>query len=210
MTAARAGSFWASAFAHGVEASRTIGDFAVCQLLQYALHLCQQGIASKLPTGNQHPRGEHVLIGAGETDLAGKLLVSVRGYARGRTNQILSQHRRPKLPAYHCGRLAANVVEIQRGLDVMGIGFRVPTKTVEFGDRLFVISFMITKRCDDRDGLCPTAFLNDPITNLAKDQMLIDRFVSHLVHPLRLRRTRPNDEVIILAKPATSAKVTWS
>lgn len=103
------------------QAAGSVCDFAGGDLFEHQQQIVLQHGRIDLPTGQLHPRGQHILAGAREADLAGAFVMQQRGCRRSRANEILAENRCPHFAANHGRRLAAQVTQIQIRLDTSGI-----------------------------------------------------------------------------------------
>jgi hypothetical protein len=149
------------------DAAGAVGDFAVRDLGEQLSTMGFNPIRVDQVAREQHPRREHVLTGARETDVPRLLVVQQRGRGGGRADQVVTQQRRPQFFTNHLGRLATHMTEIERLLDRANIQFLIPAKTIELRDVFCGVDFGVGQRGDD--GQCPraTPLLNDVVADLA-------------------------------------------
>ena len=100
--------------------------------------------------GQDHPGRQDALAGQGETQLTGLFPMHPSGRGDHLTDQIVGQQRHPQFPADHGGRLAADVVQVQRLLDVANVQLHIPAKAIQLREVLAGIRLGVRQGRDDR------------------------------------------------------------
>jgi len=119
-----------------------------------------------------HPGRKNILAGAGEADLARRLIVNERGTGCGGANEIVRQYGGPHFTVNHLRRLATHVTKIQIRFDTPDVQLCIPTKSIDRGNVLLGVCIRIDKRRDDVDRLGTTIRLGNVETNFSQQKSL--------------------------------------
>ena len=121
------------------ESARPVGDLAGGDLAEHRQAMMDHLRGGYQRAGKRHPRREHVLAGRGEADLSRLFAVQQGGGGRRRADQVVGQQDGPEFATDHLRRLAANMSEIQVGLDAANVQLLLPLMLLPLSQLLWVM-----------------------------------------------------------------------